>query len=71
MNILHTHIIQLIVFITVSTSSTVSAQVEAYLPFTQAELSNRFPLPKHIIHMTGAQSLSTIQISMTPVDTAA
>ena len=56
-----------------STSSSVSAQVEAYLPLTQTELSNRFPLRYHgrvekqerIIQMAGALSSSAIQLSMT------
>ncbi len=73
MNMPYTHILQLIVWMAVSTSSTRSAQVEQYLPLTQAELSDRFPVrcygtlekPEHLIHMTGATSLSTIQISMT------
>jgi hypothetical protein len=60
-------------FVAVSTYSTVSAQVEEYLPLTQTELSKRFPLRYHgkiekrerIIQITGEQSLSTIQISMT------
>lgn len=73
MNIPYKHIIQIILVVAVSTSSTVSAQVEEYLPLTQAELSNRFPLQyhgpidkqEHTIHIEGRRSLSTIQISMT------
>ena len=73
MNIPHKYIIQLILFVAVSTYSTVSAQIEEYLPLSQTELSKRFPLRYHgtiekkerIIQITGEQSLSTIQISMT------
>ncbi len=73
MNISYKYIFQLIVWMAVSTSLPLSAQVESYLPLTQAELSNQFPLryygtlekPEHLIHMIGTKSLSTIQISMT------